>query len=268
MSAVAYTIAAILARPLPWERKIVDEDTFEEEGVVEDEDDEEEGGGGDSDEGEGTDDKSGDIRGESNEDSATESESDGEDTTEGDSDEDDGGMQRPWTMLDLVNSKIEWAHGQLVTDSYATVFGDFFTYAFHIPYAEAPDYDGWKARFRQAYPDLPDDMLYDPSDTYGKTVGTPGSITKIESLTDRPPIVKELWDSKPMTCLDGVKDGWRPTEGMIWHGPHSLEPEKVLGPGTEVDIVRRSGIQILQETPQSDIPLLASGCPQERMITL
>ena len=109
-------------------------------------------------------------------------------------------------------------------------------------------------------------MLYDPTDTHGSLVGANLSNVKTKELPEGATLVAGLWSSVPRSPIPPCEDGWRPTDEMIWHGPHSLEPQHAFGP-SELEIIQHSGVHILQDTPQSDIQLLAYGCPEERMVT-
>ncbi|KAM5536460.1 hypothetical protein V8D89_009896 [Ganoderma adspersum] len=186
-----------------------------------------------------------------------------------------------YTMMALLTGTLpwEWIHkddlpddrdGRYTEDElegYPDVFGDFYNYALHLEYETTPDYDPWKARFREAMTSLPEDPLYDPADTSEPLVGVSLLTTEdTESPGDQETTVGWLGIFNGDSPIPGGDDGWVPAGEFWWDEPYTVKADEVLG--DELKIVEESHIHFLDNIPMSDNMLLAPGCPLERMQSL
>ncbi|KAM5541542.1 hypothetical protein V8D89_004732 [Ganoderma adspersum] len=171
-----------------------------------------------------------------------------------------------WSTADFVNCKLAWSDGTLLAEGYPAVFGEFYTYALRLGYSTTPEYDSWKAQFRDAMmPGLPEDPLYDPSDTSEPLVGV--SLRTVERM-EVPPDQEVNWlgfshGDPPIPICD---DGWMPAGEMCWRGPYTVKEDELLG--DELKIIGESHVHVLKTTPASEILFLDPGCPPERMLSL
>ncbi|KAJ7074692.1 kinase-like domain-containing protein [Mycena amicta] len=137
----------------------------------------------------------------------------------------------PWKDLysdEQLPVKATWT-GTALCGEYPPVFGEFLDYARSMSFEETPDYQKWRARFRQLVPADGEPLFYDPSDHNPPLVGTvldPGSPPAVHAQPDLAPASKDD-DSIPKS-----DDHFIPTS--TWAPPSRVKDEDLLGDEREI----------------------------------
>ncbi|KAI5899215.1 kinase-like protein [Schizophyllum commune H4-8] len=156
---------------------------------------------------------------------------------------------------EFLPEKCKWSGSDLAA-GHPPVFGAFLDDARAMAYDAEPDYSGWKLRFRELAPGLPDEPLYDYADD-GPRVGLSHWPQEMQPV-DLEPAPESAADSASLS-----DDVWVPTSE--WPNPFAILDEDLIG--DEQEMVA-SHLERIEETPGMERPWVyqAAGYPPERIV--
>ncbi|RPD54457.1 kinase-like protein, partial [Lentinus tigrinus ALCF2SS1-7] len=154
----------------------------------------------------------------------------------------------------VFSLKKQWTGTRLA--GVLSVFGAFVDYARRLEYAEEPDYDRWKHRFRGMVGGTWDDSdpLYDPCDTtkeiYRAELG--------EEAARHPRF--DLPESRSLPSPEGSYGAWHPE--FTWVTTIPVEDDELLG---DENAIVQAGLDVVDAVPEGQRHHLNSACPPEVM---